>query len=190
MLIKYGTKMINNARKYIVIITMQMMMYSLPALSVPVDVLNSDEIISSDINTLLEDTKVFNTIGMGIALSIAQCDGQDICDITTGENEIVQLIEALDIRIEDVISRQQHNEEELSHIITAYVDIKEKYNGYMERLSKIVKRPEVEIPVYDIFADDEAMTEDEYAAFNDSEDELDDDEELEEFEDDPELDEF
>ena len=92
---------------------------SVPVLSAAVDVLNKDEITNADINTLVEDTKVFNVIGMGIALSIAQCDGKDICDPTVDENEIGQLIEALDRRIEGVVSRQQDSEEDLNNIITA-----------------------------------------------------------------------
>ncbi len=55
---------------------------SVPVLSAEIDVLNKDKITNADINTLVEDTKVFNVIGMGIALSIAQCDGKDICDPT------------------------------------------------------------------------------------------------------------
>ena len=169
--------------------------YSVPVLSVSTDVLDIDEITNSDINALVEDTKVFDTIGLGIALSIAQCDGRDICDPTVDENEIGQLIEALDRRIEGVVSRQQDNEEDMSNIITAYVDTKEKYTDYMERLSKITKSPvtepaEDEFAGEDIFADEEAMTEDEYSAFDDFEDSLEDDEELDEFEDDSNSDEF
>lgn len=176
--------MMTNLRKYILVIVMQLAItYSLPVLSVSTDVLDIDEITSSDINILVEDTMVFNTIGMGIALSIAQCDGKDICDPTVNENEIGQLIEALDRRIESVVTRQQNNEEDMSNIVTAYVDTREKYTGYMERLSKITRSPitqpaEDEFLAEDIFADEEAMTEDEYSAFSDFEDSLEDDEDL------------
>ncbi len=158
--------------------------YSVPVLSVSTDVLDIDEITSSDINTLVEDTRVFNTIGLGIALSIAQCEGRDICDPTVDENEIGQLIEALDRRIEGVVSRQQDNEEDMSNIITAYVDTREKYTDYLQKLGKIV-RPEIpqEAFVEDIFADEGSMTEDEYSAFDDFEEDLEDDEDLDELED-------
>ena len=165
--------------------------YSVPVLSAAIDVLDKDKITNADINTLAEDTKVFNVIGMGIALSIAQCDGKDICDPTVDENEIGQLIEALDRRIENVVTRQQDSEEDLNNIIIAYVDTKEKYTDYMERLSKITRSPviepakdEFEFAGEDIFADEEAMTEDEYSAFSDFDDSLEDDEDFEEFEDD------
>ena len=188
--------MMNNIRKYLCIITIQLaIVYSVPVLSAAVDVLNTDEITNADINTLVEDTKVFNIIGMGIALSIAQCDGKDICDPTVDENEIGQLIEALDRRIEGVVSRQQDSEEDLSNIITAYVDTKENYTDYIERLNQITRSPviepaEDEFAEEDIFADEEAMIEDEYSAFDDFDDSLEDDEDFEEFEEDSDSEEF
>ena len=151
------------------------------------DVLDINEIGNADITVLLEDTKVFNTIGMGIALSIAECHGKDICEPTVDEGEIGQLIETLDQRIEGVVSRQKNSEEELTPIITAYVDTKEKYADYLERLSEI-SRPEPELPEEefveeDLFTDEDALSEDEYSAFDDFEEDLEDDEDLDESED-------
>ena len=160
--------------------------FSNPALAAQADVLDINEISDADITTLLEDTKVFNTIGMGIALSIAECDGKDICEPTADEGEIGQLIEALDQRIEGVITRQQNNDEELTPVITAYVDTKEKYSDYLQRLSEIA-RPEIpqeEFVEEDLFTSEDALTEDEYSAFDDFEEDLEDDEDLGELEDD------
>lgn len=176
-------EMIKVLKKYSLILMMPFsIMVSMPVLSASTDVLDINEITNADMSTLLDDTKVFNTIGMGIALSIALCDGKEICDPTVDENEIGQLIETLDKRIEGVVTRQQNSEEELTNIITAYVDTKEKYTDYMDRLSKITKSPVIEEDLgdEDIFADDEAMTEDEYSAFSDLEDDLEDDEDLSE----------
>ena len=178
--------MMNNIRKYLCIITMQLaIVTSVPVLSAAIDVLDTDEITNADINTLVEDTKVFNIIGMGIALSIAQCDGKDICDPTVDENEIGQLIEALDRRIEGVITRQQNSDEELTPVITAYVDTKEKYSDYLQRLSKIARPqiPQEEFVEEDLFTSEDALTEDEYSAFDDFEEDLEDDEDLDELED-------
>ena len=179
--------MINHIRKYLLIITVQLSIaFSMQVFAVSTDVLDLDEVTSADSDTLLADTRVFNTIGMGIALSIAECDGRDVCDPTVGETEIEQLIDALDQRIESVVSRQQNNEEELSNVITAYVDSKEKYTDYMDRLGKIAKSakpelPEEEFVEADIF-EDEGLTEDEFSAFDDYDESLEDD--SEEFEDD------
>ena len=179
-------EMIENSRKYLLIIIMQfVIMVSMPVLSASTDVLDINEVANADITTLLDDAKMFDTIGMGIALSIALCEGKDGCDPTVNENEIGQLIEALDKRIEGVVSRQQNSEEDLTNIITAYVDTKEKYADYMDRLSKITKSPEPGLPQEefaeeDIFADEEAVIEDDMSAFSDFDDSLEDDEALEE----------
>ncbi len=178
--------MIKTIRKYLIIITVQfVIMVSMPVFSASTDVLDINEVSNAEITTLLDDAKMFDTIGMGIALSIALCDGKDGCEPTVNESEISQLIEALERRIEGVVSRQQNSEEDLTSIITAYVDTKEKYTDYLDRLSKISKSPEAElvqeeIADEDIFADEEALTEDEFSAFDDSADDLVDDEALEE----------
>lgn len=161
-----------------------LVMLCISALSMSVlttaDVLDLDEVSSADANTLSQDTKVFDTIGMGIALSIAQCEGRENCEPSVDEAEVQQLIEALDKRIEGVVSRQQESEEDLGNIITAYVDTKERYTDYMDRLGKITKSPEPELPQdefaeEDVFADDGAMTEDEFSAFEDFDETLKDD---------------
>jgi len=156
-----------------------------PVLAAQSDVLDINEISDADITTLLEDTKVFNTIGMGFALSIAECTGKDVCEPTVDEDEIGQLIEALDQRIEGVVSRQQNSDEELTNVITAYVDTKEKYADYLQRLSEIARPqiPQEEFVEEDLFTSEDALTEDEYSAFDDFEEDLEDDEELEELED-------
>ncbi len=179
-------EMIENIKKYSLIIIMQFVItYSMPVLSVSTDVLDINEVTDADITTLLDDAKMFDTIGMSIAMSIALCEGKVGCDPTVNEDEIGQLIEALENRIEGVVTRQQNSEEDLTSIITAYVDTKEKYTDYLDRLSKISKSPEPElaqeeIADEDIFADEEALTEDEFSAFDDSDEGLEDDVDLEE----------
>jgi hypothetical protein len=179
--------MINHIRRFLLIVTAQVtIVFSMQVFAVSTDVLDLNEVSSADSDTLLADTRMFNTIGMGIALSIAQCDGREICDLTVDEGEIEQLIDALDQRIESIVSRQQNNEEELSNIVTAYVDTKEKYIDYMDRLSKIGKSVEPELTQEefaeeDIFADEDALTEDEFSAFDDFDESLEDDEDIEGF---------
>ena len=179
-------EMINVLRKYLLILMMPFSIaISVQVFSASTDVLDINEINNADISTLLDDTKVFNTIGMGIALSIALCDVSEICDPTVNEDEIGQLIEALDRRIEGVVTRQQNSEEELTPVITAYVDTKEKYTDYLQRLSKIARSEPTQdefTEEEDLFSDEDALTEDEYSVFADADEDIEDDIDLDEVE--------
>lgn len=178
--------MINVLRKYSLILMMPFSItISMQVFSASTDVLDINEITNADISTLLDDTKVFNTIGLGIALSIAMCDGSEICDPTVNEDEIGQLIKALDRRIEGVVTRQQNSEAELTPVITAYVDTKEKYADYLQMLSKIAKPETTQdefIEEEDPFFDEDVLTEDEYSAFADADEDIEDDIDLDEVE--------
>lgn len=133
------------------------------------EILDITELNDADATTLLEDTKKFHSIGIGIAFSIAECSGKEICEPRVVEDEIGRLIEVLDKRIEDVSFRQENSGEELTTVITAYVDIKDKYTDYLERLNKIVKYA---LP-QESFIEQDALVEDEFNIFDDVEDELD-----------------
>ncbi len=159
--------------------------FSMQVFSASADILDINEIDNADVSAMFNDTEVFNTISMGIALSIAMCDGSEICDPTVNEDEIEQLIEALDSRIGSIVTRQQNSEEELTPVITAYVDAKEKYTDYLQMLSKISR---VE-PAQDEFTEEEApffggdtLNEDDYAIFADAEEDIEDDVDLDEVE--------
>ena len=90
--------------------------FTCPILAAQSDVLDINQIGNADISTLLEDTKTFNTIGMGIALSIAECHGKDICQPTVDEGELGQLIETLDQRIEGAKSEGKFIEKQIKLI--------------------------------------------------------------------------
>ena len=173
--------MINHYRNKLLIITAVITYsYCSPVIAAQSDVLEIDEIANADLSTLLDDTKLFNTISMGIALSIAECNGKEICEPTVDEGEIGQLIEALDRRIESVVTRQQNSEEELTSVITAYVDTKEKYADALQRLGEIARPepPQDEFIVEeDAFSNEDALIEDEYSFFSDIDEEIEDDEE-------------
>ena len=59
-------------------------------------ILNADDVEQSELTLLQDETKVFQSIGMGIALSLAECEGVDLCSLTVEENEIKELNERHD----------------------------------------------------------------------------------------------
>ena len=100
-------------------------------------ILNAEEAGQADTAALTAEAGVFKSIGMGIALSIALCEGQEACTPTVDEGELAQMIKALDDRINGLILRQQENEEDLSEVVTAYVTERENYLRYKDELGAI-----------------------------------------------------
>ena len=102
-------------------------------------ILNSEEVEQADLSLLLDETKVFQSIGMGIALSIAQCEGVDVCSLTVEENEIRELLKALDSRIGSLILKQEEAEDPagIDNVLTAYMNERDSYNAHLEKLQTI-----------------------------------------------------
>ena len=164
-------------------------------------ILNSEEVEQADLSLLLDETKVFQSIGMGIALSIAQCEGVDVCSLTVEENEIRELLKALDSRIGSLILKQEEAEDPagIDNVLTAYMNERDSYNAHLEKLQTITSTLDTGIGwLEDLDADEadfpvesarnEELLEymNELEAFEDEE--LEDDEDLEDLPDLPELD--
>ena len=102
-------------------------------------ILDSKEAEQADLNMLQNETIVFQSIGMGIALSIAQCEGVDLCSLTADEGEIKELINALDKRIESLTLKQEEAEDpvEFDKVLTAYINQRDNYSTQLEKLKTI-----------------------------------------------------
>lgn len=100
-------------------------------------ILDDIEAEQADTAALTAETEIFRSIGMGIALSLAQCEGQDQCQVIDA-NEIDQLLETLDGRINDLILRQGGGKGEFTDILTVYVDQREKYLRYQKDLEELI----------------------------------------------------
>jgi len=100
-------------------------------------ILDAIEAEQADTAALTAETEIFRSIGMGIALSLAQCEGQDQCQVIDA-NEIEQLLGTLDERINDLILRQDGGKGEFTDILTVYVDQRENYLRYQKELEEII----------------------------------------------------
>jgi len=108
-------------------------------------ILTSDEVSQADTQALIAETDVFTAIGMGIALSLAQCEGFEDCKPSVDHEELKQLLQALDNRIEHIqgiVDSEEISENDLNEILTAYVDERENYLRYLDQLG--VVSPEIE----------------------------------------------
>lgn len=161
--------------KRLLLVACSAFIFSTSVIAATTEFLEPDNVINASANALLKDVKMFNTIGIGIALSIAECEGQDVCDATVDEHEIKQLISALGQRIDRILYRQHNNEGELTDIVIAYADTKAAYQKYVEKLSQMEILPDPEDLLNDPFVNDDV--------FEDFDEELSDDEDgLGEFE--------
>lgn len=101
-------------------------------------ILDKVEAGQADTTALNAEAALFKSIGMSIALSLAQCEGQDSCVPSVDQSEIKQLINTLNNRIDDLILRQQQDDsEEFTEVLTAYVDQRENYLRYQKTLEDI-----------------------------------------------------
>lgn len=123
-------------------------------------ILTSDEVSQADTQALIAETDNFNAIGMGIALSIALCEGIEDCIPSVDHEELKQLLQALDNRIEHlttIVNNENIEETDLNEILTAYVDQRENYLRYRDDLGKIVP-----LETEDIFAEEDEFSVEEF----------------------------
>lgn len=186
---------IRTIRIYAILITLFV------SVNVPAVILNSEEAEQADLILLEDEAKVFQSIGLGIALSLAQCDGIDLCSLTVEEGEIRELLKTLESRVGSLILKQEEAEDPagVDDVLTAYMNERDSYHAYLEKLQRITNtldsdidlledadEMEVDFPVES--ARNEELNDylDELEAFDDEE--LEDDEDLEDLPDLPELD--
>ena len=87
---------------------------------------------------LSAETAVFESIGIGITLSIAQCERVAFCLLTPEESEVEELINLLASRIDTLTRRRQAGDVEgLDAILSAYVNQRDNYAGYLQRLRQV-----------------------------------------------------
>jgi hypothetical protein len=166
-------------------------------------ILDKTEADEADLNLLQDEAVLFKSIGMGIALSIAQCEGVDLCTLTVEESEIQTLINTLEQRIDSLVLKQEEAEDPigLDKVLTAYITERENYAAHLEKLKGITSTLDVDSDLLDEsfglesevadFPVESAKNEELLNYLNDLEafedDELEDDEDLEGLPDLPEL---
>lgn len=178
------------------------LIFILTLVNVNAAILDENAAEQADLASLQNETELFQSIGMGIALSIAQCDGVELCTLTVEVNEIQELINTLDQRINNLVLKQEEAEDpvEFDKVLTAYVNQKESYTAHLEKLRTMTGAIDTEDDLFDDFEFDSEVSDfpvesarneelldylNDLDAFED--DELEDDEDLEGLPDLPEL---
>ena len=150
------------------------------------EILPDDIAESADVSVLEAEANVFNTIKKGVALSLAMCEGVEQCAPTVNKTELEQIISTLDARIGFLGQRyEQSGDAALEGVLVAYAEARDSYTQYLEKLGTIVvEEPEEPANLFgsDFFGGGGSATEGnrEFAIFNDIDEELQDDEDMDE----------
>ena len=107
-------------------------------------ILDRVEAEQADSAALTAEAEIFKSIGLSIALSIAQCSSQPDCKPVVDKDELETLIDKLDDRINKLVVKQEAGEEDYTEILTAYVTQRENFLKYREKLDALSAPEEVE----------------------------------------------
>lgn len=111
----------------------------LASINLPAAILDNEAAADAEINTLQAEAALFTTIGAGIALSLAQCEGVDLCSVNVEEVELKELLKVLSQRINDLMLKQEEviDPDEFQQVLTAYVNEYDTYSSHLEKLNAI-----------------------------------------------------
>ena len=103
-------------------------------------ILNKEEAGKADLTMLEDEIELFKSIGMGITLSIAHCEGNDSCALPMEEREVQQLIKTLEHRIDSLAARQSEIDDIIgfNKVLSAYISLRDSYSSYVEKIQIIV----------------------------------------------------
>lgn len=120
------------------------------------EILDNEIAADADLSVLEAEAKSIDTISKGIALSLAVCEGIDLCTPNVNRAELRQFIDALDARIGSLTQRYETSDStELENVLIAYADAKENYSQYLDKLGTMVV--EEESPSGGLFGDDDFL---------------------------------
>ena len=105
-------------------------------------ILNKEEAAKADLTTLQDEIELFKSISMGIALSIAHCEGNDSCALPMNEKEVQQLIDTLEARIDSLAVRQAEIDDIIgfNKVLSAYINERDNYSMHIERIRSLIIR--------------------------------------------------
>ena len=153
-------------------------------------ILNDDEAGSADIASLTTESALFETLQKGIALSLAQCEFDAVCAPNVRRQGLQRIVDVLGVRISSIgVRYEETGEAELEQILISYVDSRDVYSGFIEKLGTIAPELDAEedagLEEEDIFANQFGRLPNIrqlYSVFEDVDEEILDDEDLDEFE--------
>ena len=105
-------------------------------------ILNKEEAGKADLTMLEDEIELFKSIGMGITLSIAHCEGNDSCALPMEEREVQQLIKTLEDRIDSLAARQSEIDDIIgfNKVLSAYISERDTYSEHLSKMKELIIR--------------------------------------------------
>ena len=102
-------------------------------------ILSENEVDPAAGNALAGELAVFESVGQGIALSLAVCDEAGNCDPMLSEDELAKLIETLDARIDQLTAVEETSAtaDNYDSLLNEYRQTRQEYALYMKELRDI-----------------------------------------------------
>ena len=100
-------------------------------------ILDKVEAEQADTAAFAAEAEIFKSIGLSIALSLAQCSSQQDCKPAVDESELDTLLDNIDDRINRLVAKQQDGKEDYTELLTAYVNEKENFQKYKDELGSL-----------------------------------------------------
>lgn len=100
-------------------------------------ILDKVEAEQADTAAFAAEAEIFKSIGLSIALSIAQCSSQQDCKPAVDDSELDTLLDNIDDRINRLVAKQQDGKEDYTELLTAYVNEKENFQKYKDKLDAL-----------------------------------------------------
>jgi len=102
-------------------------------------ILSGNEVNPSASEQLSDEIAVFQSVGQGIQLSLAACADRPGCEPMLSEDELAQLIQTLDKRIEQLNAAGESAEQtaNVDRLIKEYRQTRQQYATYMQELRDI-----------------------------------------------------
>ncbi len=105
-------------------------------------ILDKDEARQADLSTLQEEISLFQSISLGISLSLAHCDNNENCSLPMEEKEIQQLLDTIESRIDSLAKRQTEIDDIIgfNKVLSAYISERDTYSEHLSKMKELIIR--------------------------------------------------
>jgi len=123
---------------------------SYPTSATTTDILSTKEISEASPLDLESEATVFQSIGMGLALSLAHCEEKEECPVQVSETEMERLLLALNNRINGLVIRLESGDTSIEAALLMYADVRDNFIEYQKQMSdmNMVREEELDFSIF------------------------------------------